>query len=108
MLGVRLDVRNNQETRNFVRVVIMVEVKSYRNLKVWNRAMDLVIMCYRLTCKLPPTEVYGLISQIQRATVSITANIAEGKGRDNLGEYIYHLSIANGSLKEIINPFAHY
>ena len=79
----------------------MVEVKSYRDLKVWNRAMDLVIMCYQLTPKLPKTEVYGLTSQIQRAAVSIPANIAEGKGRNNLGEYIYHLSIANGSLKEL-------
>ncbi len=79
----------------------MVEVKSYRDLKVWKRAMDLVIMCYQLTYKLPKTEVYGLTSQIQRAAVSIPANIAEGKGRNNLGEYIYHLSIANGSLKEL-------
>ncbi|NEP08731.1 MAG: four helix bundle protein [Symploca sp. SIO2C1] len=79
----------------------MVEVKSYRDLKVWNRAMDLVIMCYRLTSKLPKTEVYGLTSQIQRAAVSIPANVAEGKGRHHLGEYIHHLSIANGSLKEL-------
>ena len=79
----------------------MVEVKSYRDLKVWNRAMDLVIMCYRLTSKLPKTEIYGLSSQIQRAAVSIPANIAEGKGRQHLGEYIHHLSIANGSLKEL-------
>ena len=79
----------------------MVEVKSYRDLKVWKRAMDLVIMCYQLTPKLPKTEVYGLTSQIQRAAVSIPANIAEGKGREHLGEYIHHLSIANGSLKEL-------
>ena len=79
----------------------MVEVKSYRDLKVWNLGMDLVIMCYRLTTKLPKTEVYGLTSQIKRAAVSIPANIAEGKGRHNLGEYIHHLSIANGSLKEL-------
>jgi four helix bundle protein len=79
----------------------MVEVKSYRDLKVWNRAMDLVIVCYRLTSKLPKTEIYGLSSQIQRAAVSIPANIAEGKGRQHLGDYIHHLSIANGSLKEL-------
>jgi len=79
----------------------VVEVKSYRDLKVWKRAMDLVIMCYQLTPKLPKTEVYGLTSQIQRAAVSIPANIAEGKGREHLGEYIHHLSIANGSLKEL-------
>ncbi|NEP56088.1 MAG: four helix bundle protein [Symploca sp. SIO2G7] len=79
----------------------MIEVKSYRDLKVWNQAMDLVIMCYQLTTKFPKTEVYGLTSQIQRAAVSIPANIAEGKGRYHLGEYIHHLSIANGSLNEL-------
>ncbi|NEP91450.1 MAG: four helix bundle protein [Okeania sp. SIO2C2] len=79
----------------------MIEVKSYRDLKVWNRAMDLVVLCYQLTSKLPKTEIYGLSSQIQRAAVSIPANIAEGKGRQHLGDYIYHLSIANGSLKEL-------
>ncbi|MGB3535496.1 MAG: four helix bundle protein [Microcoleaceae cyanobacterium] len=79
----------------------MLEVRSYRDLKVWNRAMDLVILCYQLTSKLPKTEIYGLSSQIQRAAISIPANIAEGKGRLHLGDYIHHLSIANGSLKEL-------
>ncbi|OLT69585.1 hypothetical protein BI334_32145 [Moorena producens 3L] len=63
--------------------------------------MDLVVLCYQLTSKLPKTEIYGLSSQIQRAAVSIPANIAEGKGRLHLGDYIHHLSIANGSLKEL-------
>ena len=79
----------------------VIEVKSYRDLKVWQRSMDLVEKCYHLTKRLPPTETYGLISQIQRAAVSIPANIAEGKGRDHLGDYIRHISIANGSLKEL-------
>lgn len=79
----------------------MEEVKSYRDLRVWNRAMDLVIECYRLTKKFPSLENYGLISQIQRASVSIPANIAEGKGRHHLGEYLHHLYIANGSLMEL-------
>ncbi len=79
----------------------MLEVKSYRDLKVWNRAMDLVILCYQLTSKLPKTEIYGLSRQIQRAAISIPANIAEGKGRLHLGDYIHHLSMANGSLKEL-------
>ena len=81
--------------------MIVMEVKSYRDLKVWNQAMELVILCYQLTSKFPKTEIYGLSSQIQRAAVSIPANIAEGKGRVHLGDYIYHLSIANGSLKEL-------
>ncbi|EGJ35028.1 MULTISPECIES: four helix bundle protein [Moorena] len=82
-------------------MIQVIEVKSYRDLKVWNRAMDLVVLCYQLTSKLPKTEIYGLSSQIQRAAVSIPANIAEGKGRLHLGDYIHHLSIANGSLKEL-------
>ena len=79
----------------------MMEVKSYQDLKVWQKSMDLVVICYQLTSKLPKTEIYGLISQIQRAAISIPANIAEGKGRNYLGDYIRHLSIANGSLKEL-------
>ena len=79
----------------------VIEVKSYRDLKVWQRSMDLVEKCYHLTKRFPPTETYGLISQIQRAAVSIPANIAEGKGREHLGDYIRHISIANGSLKEL-------
>jgi hypothetical protein len=59
----------------------MIEVKSYRDLKVWQKSMDLVVICDQLTSKLPKTEIYGLTSQIQRAAVSIPANIPEGKGR---------------------------
>jgi hypothetical protein len=44
----------------------MIEVKSYRDLKVWQKSMDLVVICYQLTSKLPKTEIYGLTSQIQR------------------------------------------
>lgn len=79
----------------------MTEVKSYRDLMVWQKSMDLVVICYKLTSQFPKTEIYGLSSQIQRAAVSIPANIAEGKGRNHLGDYIRHLSIANGSLKEL-------
>jgi four helix bundle protein len=74
---------------------------SYRDLIVWARAMDLVENCYKLSKRLPNSETYGLISQIRRAAVSVPANIAEGHGRRSLGEYVQHLSIANGSLKEL-------
>jgi four helix bundle protein len=77
------------------------KITSYRDLFVWTRAMDLVEACYKLTKELPQSEIYGLSSQIRRAAVSIPANIAEGHGRRNLGEYLQHLSIANGSLKEL-------
>jgi four helix bundle protein len=77
------------------------KIASYRDLKVWARSMDIVELCYKLTKQIPPSEIYGLTSQIRRAAVSIPANIAEGHGRSHLGEYIQHLSIANGSLKEL-------
>ena len=76
-------------------------VHSYRDLQVWQKATDLVVECYRLTKLLPKTEMYGLASQIQRAAVSIPANIAEGHGREHLGDYLHHLSVANGSLMEL-------
>lgn len=79
----------------------MAVVKSYRDLMVWQKAMDLVAECYRVAGMLPKSEVYGLVSQIQRAAVSVPANIAEGHGREHLGEYLHHLSIANGSLMEL-------
>jgi four helix bundle protein len=80
---------------------IEMKVESYRDLKVWKGAMDLVVESYRIAKQLPVTESYGLISQIQRAAVSVPANIAEGYGRCHLGEYLHHLSIAYGSLMEL-------
>lgn len=62
--------------------------------------MDLVTQSYRLVSRFPKAETYGLSSQIQRAAVSVPANIAEGHGREHLGDYLKHLSIANGSLME--------
>ncbi|MGA2984454.1 MAG: four helix bundle protein [Terriglobia bacterium] len=76
-------------------------VKCYRDLKVWQKAMDLVLESYRLTRLLPKSETFGLASQTQRAAVSIPANIAEGHGREHLGDYLRHLSIASGSLMEL-------
>ncbi|MBI3471681.1 MAG: four helix bundle protein [Candidatus Solibacter usitatus] len=68
---------------------------------VWQKAMDLVAESYRLAKNLPGNEAYGLIGQMRRAAVSIPANIAEGHGRDHLGDYLRHLSVANGSLMEL-------
>jgi four helix bundle protein len=76
-------------------------IQSYRDLLVWQKAMDVVVECYRLSEMFPKTETYGLASQLRRAAVSIPANIAEGHGREHLGDYLHHLSIANGSLMEV-------
>ncbi|BAZ33241.1 S23 ribosomal protein [Cylindrospermum sp. NIES-4074] len=76
-------------------------IHSYRDLRVWQEAMNLAEFCYRVTKDFPKTETYGMISQIRRAVVSIPANIAEGYGRRTRGEYMQFLYIAQGSLKEL-------
>jgi len=74
---------------------------SYRDLVVWQKAMALVSCVYRLTRTFPDSERFGLISQIQRAAVSIPSNIAEGQGRLATKEFRQFLGIARGSLKEL-------
>jgi four helix bundle protein len=76
-------------------------IKSYRDLIVWQKSMDLVVVSYEVAKRLPHHENFGLISQIQRAAVSIPANIAEGHGRRHRGDYVHHLSMARGSLLEL-------
>lgn len=76
-------------------------VKSQRDLLVWQKAMDLVVECYRLTQSFPASERYSLCSQLQRAAVSVPANIAEGHGRGSTKSFISFLWIANGSLTEL-------
>lgn len=74
---------------------------DYRELKVWNKAMDLVELIYELTKFLPRGEAYGLTDQLRRAAVSIPSNIAEGHGRITDKEFVKFLSIARGSLLEV-------
>ncbi len=76
-------------------------VKSYRDLDVWQRSMDLIVQVYELTRGFPREERWGLTSQIQRAVVSVASNIAEGNGRLGRAEYRHSLSIARGSLTEV-------
>ena len=78
-----------------------MDLKSYRDLEVWNKAIDLVVECYQITKEFPRSEVYGLTSQLRRAAVSIPANIAEGRERQHTKEFLQHLSIAYGSLAEL-------
>ena len=76
-------------------------MKSYRELGVWQKAMNLAEACYRITKAFPDSEKFGLISQICRAATSVPANIAEGQGRQHTKEFLHHLSIAYGSLAEL-------
>ena len=75
--------------------------KSYRGLRAWQEAMDLVARIYALTKAFPKDETYGLISQVGRAAVSVPSNIAEGHARDSTREFLHHLSISLGSLAEL-------
>jgi four helix bundle protein len=74
---------------------------SYRNLRVWNKAMTLVLDVYRITEPFPEVERFGLTSQLRRAAVSVASNIAEGHARTTRGEYKNFLSIARGSVVEV-------
>lgn len=76
-------------------------IRSYRDLVVWQKAMDLVALSYRISRMLPKDERFGLAQQIERSAVSVPSNIAEGHGRRHRGDFVHHLSIANGSLKEL-------
>ena len=79
----------------------MAEVKSYRDLLVWQKSMGLVADVYRLTRSFPREEQYGLTAQIRRSAVSIPSNIAEGHGRHGTKDYLRFLGMANGSLFEL-------
>ena len=76
-------------------------IKSYRDLGVWQKAMELTQKCYASTAEFPQREVYGLASQIRRAAVSIPSNIAEGHSRRSRQAYLNHISIALGSQSEL-------
>ena len=78
-----------------------MSVHSHRDLNVWQKAIDFVSDCYKVTQEFPRHEIYGLTSQLRRAAVSVPANIAEGKGRTATKAYLNHLDIAHGSLAEV-------
>jgi four helix bundle protein len=79
----------------------MAGVGSYRELVVWQKSIDLVVACYAVARRFPDSERFGVTSQLQRAAVSIPANIAEGHARNGPREFLHFLSIARGSLREL-------
>ena len=74
---------------------------EFRELRVWQGAMELVSEVYRLTGGFPKSEQYGLAAQLRRAAVSVPSNIAEGQVRYHLPEYLQFLAVAHGSLAEV-------
>ncbi|TGT67614.1 four helix bundle protein [bacterium M00.F.Ca.ET.159.01.1.1] len=78
---------------------------SYKDLVVWQQAMDLAVSVYNATKSWPKEELYGLTSQVRRSAASVPSNIAEGYGREIRGSYQQFLRIAQGSLKELETQF---
>jgi four helix bundle protein len=77
------------------------QIHSYKDLHVWQKGIDLVVAVYEVTSHLPKEERYGLSSQMQRAAVSIPANVAEGRRRGTRKEFQYFLTVAYGSGAEL-------
>ena len=78
----------------------MGTLKSYQDLEVWRKSIELAEMVYRVSASFPPDERFGMTSQLRRAAVSIAANIAEGAERHGTREFLHFLGIASGSLAE--------
>jgi len=78
-----------------------MSLNSYKDLKVWQRGIELVNEVYKITSQFPKNEIYGLAIQMRRAVVSIPSNIAEGYLRKNLKEYLQFLRVAYGSAAEL-------
>jgi four helix bundle protein len=81
--------------------MMRVAPRAVRDLKVWQKGIELVEACYRVSAMLPADERFGLVAQIRRAAASVPANIAEGFGRWNAREFSRFLAMASGSLREL-------
>lgn len=79
-----------------------MEVASFQKLLVWQKAIELTILIYKITDILPDAEKYGLVSQMRRCAVSVPSNIAEGYGRYSDSELAHFMRISRGSLYELI------
>jgi four helix bundle protein len=75
--------------------------QAFQDLTVWQRAMEMTVCIYELTRAFPKDEMYGLTSQLRRASVSVASNIAEGRGRMTEGEFRQFLGVAQGSTYEL-------
>jgi len=78
-----------------------MEKQGFKSLLVWQKSYVLTIKIYKVTEKFPKSEIYGLVSQMRRAAISVPANIAEGYERQYNKEYIQFLTVARGSLGEL-------
>ena len=76
--------------------------QDFKELVVWQKAIEVTIAVYTLTQKFPKDELYGLTSQMRRASVSVASNIAEGRGRINAAEFRQFLGVARGSICELL------
>lgn len=75
--------------------------RAHHDLRVWKESIELVVQIYLITAKFPKDETYGLMSQMRRAAIAISSNIAEGAARSSKKEFLYFLSVARGSLSEL-------
>lgn len=78
-----------------------MSLTSYKDLIVWQKSFALVLEIYKITGKFPPHELFGLVSQMRRASISVPSNIAEGYSRNNRGEYVHFVAIAYASGAEL-------
>ena len=79
----------------------MTTLRSFRDLTVWQKSVDLAEKVYGHTAGFPKSELFGLTGQMRRAAVSIPSNIAEGQSRNSTGEFLQFLGVARGSLAEL-------
>lgn len=79
----------------------MSDINDFKDLRIWQKGMDIAEQCYFLTKLFPKDELYGMVQQIRRSAASIPANIAEGYGRRYTAEYVRFLNIAQGSINEL-------
>lgn len=82
-----------------------MKIQSYKELTVWQKAMDAAVETYKVVKKLPKEETYSISDQMRRAAVSVPSNIAEGQGRISTKEFLHFLAIAKGSICELETQF---